>query len=167
MIIAIAALSVFSAISVVEGALEDEEKLERVISMYAEYTKDFPEVKDISSDDALALLTSSDVVFVDVRKAKEQKVSMIPGAVTKEQFMSDLEKYREKKIIAYCTISYRSGKFAEKMARKGVTVTNLQAGLLGWVHAHGPLVSEKRPVNNLHVYGETWDLAPSWITTVY
>jgi rhodanese-related sulfurtransferase len=146
---------------------QDKQKRDRVIAMYNEYTKDFPGVKDITSEEALQLLPRGDVVFVDVRKAKEQKVSMIPGAVTKKHFLKNLEEYRDKKIIAYCTISYRSGKFAEKMEKKGVTITNLQAGLLGWVHAHGPLMHENEPAMTLHVYGKTWDLGPSWITTVF
>lgn len=146
---------------------DDSKKREQVLAMYEKYAKSFPGVKDIDSEDALLLLSNSDVVFVDVRKAKEQNVSMIPGAVTKEHFLKNLEKYRNKRVIAYCTISYRSGKFAEKMEKKGVGVTNLQAGLLGWVHVHGPLISNAKPVNTLHVYGRTWDLAPSWITTVF
>ena len=66
------------------NADEDRNKHDRVIAMYEEYTKNFPGVKDIGSEDALLLLSSDDAVFVDVREAKEQKVSMIPGAVTRE-----------------------------------------------------------------------------------
>lgn len=146
---------------------EDEKKYEKVIAMYEDYAKSFPDVKDIDSKNALQLVSSSDVIFIDVRKDKEQEVSMVPGAITKEHFMKNLEQYRNKRVIAYCTIGYRSGKFAEKMEKKGVTVTNLQAGLLGWVHAHGPLVHGNNPTESLHVYGKTWDLAPSWITAVY
>jgi sodium/bile acid cotransporter 7 len=167
-ICSVAATLLFFITSTVQANTdEDKQKRDRAIAMYIEYTKDFPGVKDIASAEALQLVSRSDVVFVDVRKAKEQKVSMIPGAVTKEHFLKNLEEYRDKKIIAYCTISYRSGKFAEKMAKKGVSITNLQAGLLGWLHAHGPLTHEKAPATTLHVYGKTWDLAPSWITTVF
>ncbi len=146
---------------------DDRKKHDQVIAMYDEYKKSFADIQDISSKDALPLIKNSDVVFVDVRKPEEQQVSMIPGAVTKEYFLENLETYRNKRIIAYCTISYRSGKFAEKMEKKGVTVINLQAGLLGWVHVHGPLVSKNKPANTLHVYGRKWNLAPSWIITVY
>jgi rhodanese-related sulfurtransferase len=165
--ISITSLFLISATSVLAGSDADRQKNNQVVAMYDEYTKSFPGVKDIAIKDALLLLANDEVVFVDVRKAKEQKVSMIPGAVTKEHFMENLEQYREKKIIAYCTISYRSGKFAEKMEKRGIGITNLQAGLLGWVHAHGPLVDKNGAVSTLNVYGRAWDLAPSWITTVY
>ena len=145
----------------------DEEKQERVIALYNEYKKSYPSVDDISASDARLLLGDSNVVFVDVRRPDEQKVSMIPGAITREHFRNNLDTYRDKKIIAYCTISYRSGKFAERMNREGVSVTNLQAGLLGWVHAHGPLVRDDQPVNVLHVYGRAWELAPGWVKAVY
>ena len=157
-------LSVTSAFSQGDA---DRQKRSKVIAMYNDYTGNFPEIEDIASEEALQLLARSNTVFVDVRKPKEQKISMIPGAVTKEQFLKRIKEYRDKKVIAYCTIGYRSGKFAEKMAKKGFDVMNLRAGLLGWVHAHGPLVSKDGPVHTLNVYGKTWDLAPSWITTVY
>ncbi len=153
--------------SVQGNSIGDKEKHDRVIAMYNEYKKNYPDVEDISAEAALPLLNDSDVVFVDVRSSQEQKVSMIPGAVTKENFSRNIEQYRDKQIIAYCTVSYRSGKFAEKMNKQGISVTNLQAGLLGWVHAHGPLASDNEPVNVLHVYGRAWELTPSWISAVY
>lgn len=149
------------------ATVEDEKKYQQVIKMYRDYTKKFPQVADIPASEAIPLLKSSETVFVDVRKAKEQEVSMIPGAVTKEEFLENLALYRDKRIIAYCTISYRSGKFAGKMAKKGVVITNLEAGLLGWVHEGGPLHSVRKKTNKLHVYGKKWNLAPAQIETVH
>lgn len=146
---------------------EDNGKYHRVLKMYNDYKNDFPDVADISANAALLLLNEPNTLFVDVRKEKEREVSTIPGAITKKQFLKEIERYRNMNIIAYCTISYRSGKFAEKMAKKGVAITNLQAGLLGWVHAGGPLVAGGRQVKKLHVYGKKWDLAPADIQTVY
>jgi rhodanese-related sulfurtransferase len=156
-----------SAAIVQAEEMGDRQKYNRVLAIYEDYREKFPNVTEIGGQEALRLLSGDDVVFVDVRKTGEQKISMIPGAVTKGQFLDNIEIYRQKKIVAYCTIGYRSGKFAEKMEKKGVAVFNLQAGLLGWVHVHGPLVSQNSPTNTLHVYGKTWDLAPSWIATVY
>ena len=149
------------------GTLNDAQKRQLALDMYADYRKDFPEVQDIDAQTAMGLLSEPYVVFVDVRRAKEQAVSMIPGAIKKEAFMDQIEQYRNKRIIVYCTISYRSGKFASKLRRKGISVTNLEAGLLGWVHAGGPLVRQKQVVDRLHVYGRKWDLAPAAIDTVY
>jgi rhodanese-related sulfurtransferase len=115
----------------------------------------------------MGLLSDPDIVFVDVRKPKEQAVSMIPGAITDDQFLDQLELYRGQQVIAYCTISYRSGKLAAKLQKKRISITNLKEGLLGWVHAGGPLVRQNQPVHMLHVYGRKWDLAPDHIETVY
>ena len=145
----------------------DAEKHQRVTAMYADYRKDFPGIKEIDAEAAIELLSDPDVVFVDVRSPKEQAVSMIPGAITDTQFMDQLDHYRGKRVIAYCTISYRSGKLAAKLQKKGISVTNLKEGLLGWVHAGGPLVQNNQPVQTLHVYGRKWDLAPAGIETVY
>lgn len=145
----------------------DAEKRQRVAAMYADYRKDFPGIKEIDAAAAIELLSDPGVLFVDVRTPKEQAVSMIPGAITDTQFMDQLDHYRGKRVIAYCTISYRSGKLAAKLEKKGISITNLKEGLLGWVHAGGPLVREGQPVQKLHVYGRKWDLAPDTIETVY
>ena len=155
------------AASVSAASLSDAEKRQEVTSMYADYREDFPGIEEIDPEKALKLLEDLDVVFVDVRKPEEQAVSMIPGAVTSEVFLADTERFRGQRIIAYCTISYRSGKLAAKLNRKGITMVNLKGGLLGWVHAGGPLVRGNLPVTVLHVYGRKWDLAPVGIETVY
>jgi rhodanese-related sulfurtransferase len=147
--------------------LNDGGKLQKVMDMYAAYRQDFPGVPEIEPRAAIALLSDPGVVFVDVRSAEEQAVSMIPGALTKEDFMVHLDRYQSQRIIAYCTISYRSGKLAAKLRRRGVTLVNLKYGLLGWVHAGGPLMHAGQPVRRLHVYGAKWDLAPAGIETVY
>jgi len=149
------------------SSLNDGEKLQKVMDMYAAYRQDFPGVPEIEPRAAIALLSDPGVVFVDVRSAEEQAVSMIPGALTEDDFMAHLDRYRGQRIIAYCTISYRSGKLAAKLRRRGVTLVNLKYGLLGWVHAGGPLMHAGQPVRRLHVYGAKWDLAPAGIETVY
>ncbi|MBC2732955.1 MAG: rhodanese-like domain-containing protein [Desulfobacteraceae bacterium] len=156
-----------NAASVSATSLSDAEKRQQFTAMYADYREDFPGIEEIDADKALRLLKDLDVIFVDVRKPEEQAVSMIPGAVTSEVFLADTERFRGQRIIAYCTISYRSGKLVAKLKRKGITMVNLKGGLLGWVHAGGPLVRGNLPVTVLHVYGRKWDLAPAGIETVY
>jgi len=137
------------------------------MAMYTDYRKDFEGVQEIDAAAAINLVGDPEVVFVDVRDPGEQAVSMIPGAVTSEVFLAAPERYQGQRIIGYCTISYRSGKLAVKMTRRGITIVNLKGGLLAWVHAGGPLVRGYKPVKQLHVYGHKWDLAPSDIESVY
>jgi hypothetical protein len=42
-------------------------------------------------------------------------MNLLPGAITEKEFLKHPERYRDKVIIGYCTISYRSGKLAEKL----------------------------------------------------
>ena len=136
------------------------ERKKTVDSMYSEYKENFPDVAEISPQDAVRLQQTGTAIFVDVRTPEEQQVSTIPGAIPSKIFLKNPEKYASKTIIAYCTIGYRSGKLAEEMLEKGITVKNLEGGLLGWVHAGGPLVHNNQPTTNIHVYGRTWNLAP-------
>ncbi len=71
------------------------------------------------------------------------------------------DKYKGMIAIAYCTIGYRSGKFAEKMAARGREVKNLAGGLLAWVHDGGRVYRESKAVKQIHVYGPKWDYPPS------
>lgn len=158
---------VASPLPCIAQPLSDAQKSQRVTAMYADYREDFPGIEEIEAADAMALLGDPDVVFVDVREPEEQAVSTIPGAVTGRVFLADPERYRGQRIIGYCTISYRSGKLAARLDRKGITLVNLKGGLLAWVHAGGPLARGSRPVQEMHVYGRKWDLAPQAIETVY
>lgn len=93
---------------------------------------------------------------------------MIPGAVAEEQFLNNLEQYKDHIIIGYCTISYRSGKLAQElMTKKGITMYNLRGGLLAWVHDGGKIVDPKGETKRIHVYGRKWNLAPSAYEAVW
>jgi rhodanese-related sulfurtransferase len=145
----------------------DEERLERVHAMYADYRRDFPEVADISPEAAMDLHARGEALFVDARGPEEQAVSMIPGALTAEAFQAHPESLGNRAVIVYCTIGYRSGKLARELLARGMAVANLEGGLLGWVHAGGPLADADGPVARMHVYGKRWDLAPSALEAVY
>jgi sodium/bile acid cotransporter 7 len=147
--------------------LSDAEKRARVDSLYSGYKKDFPDVEDIEAAQAMALLRSGQAIFVDVRTKQEQEVSMLPGAVTEGEFLKDPGKYSGRSLIGYCTISYRSGKLAEKLKAEGIRMLNLKGGLLAWVHAGGKVYDRNGETRRIHVYGRTWDLAPSAYKTLW
>jgi sodium/bile acid cotransporter 7 len=147
--------------------MDDAEKRTRIDSMYRGYKKDFAEVEDIDPQAAMALAKSGAVVFVDVRTAKEQEVSMLPGAVTEEDFLKDPARYRDHTVIGYCTISYRSGVLAAKLRAGGIRVLNLRGGLLAWVHAGGKVFDKSGETRRIHVYGRKWDLGPGAYESVW
>ncbi|MDM8537996.1 rhodanese-like domain-containing protein [Desulfobacterales bacterium HSG17] len=108
----------------------------------------------------MTLMQDKKAVFMDTRKSKEMKVSMLPGAITQDTFLNNTEKYKDHTVIAYCTISYRSGKIAEKLAEKGINIYNLTGGILAWVHEKGRIFDKNGETRRVHVYGKKWDLLP-------
>ena len=140
----------------------DAKRKEAVYRMYAGYKKDFPQVKDISPQEAMELLNQGKLVFVDIRKPEEMAVSMLPAAVSQQDFLSSPAQYKDKTVVGYCTISYRSGVFAREMAKEGITVVNLQGGILAWTLEGGKVYDDGgHPVKRIHVYGDRWDYAPT------
>ena len=107
------------------------------------------------------------VLFIDTRKPSEMKVSMLPGALSKEAFLKDPLKYRDLTIIAYCTISYRSGDFAVRMSNKGIDIYNLEGGLLAWVLEGGKVYDAGRETKRVHVYGKKWNYLPKEYEPVF
>lgn len=144
---------------VVQG-MTDEGKIQAVNLIYEEYKKDFPAVTDITPTAAIDLMKRGEVVFVDVRTAEEQNVSMLPAAITKEVFLNSASSHIEKTVVAYCTIGYRSGVFAREMEAKGLQIRNLSGGIVGWTLAGGLLFENGRETRRVHVYGEKWNYAP-------
>jgi sodium/bile acid cotransporter 7 len=135
--------------------------------MYLNYRKSFPEVMEILPEDLLKIIAEEPVVLVDVRSPREQAVSMLPHAVPHHVFLKNLPAYQGRRIVAYCTVAYRSGKLARKLHERGVRVANLRGGILGWLHAGGKVHRDGMPVKAVHVYGKKWDLAPGDYLTVY
>ena len=151
----------------VREAPGDIAKKEIVYKMCADYKKDFPGVEDISPETALKLLRDDKVVFVDTRKPAEMRVSMIPNAVTEEVFESNPQKYTDKTVVAYCTISYRSGKFVEKMMKKRIRIYNLEGGILAWVLEGGNVYDDHGATKRIHVYGKKWNYPAEGYTSVW
>ena len=107
-------------------------------------------------------------VLVDVREKREREISMIPSAITKEAFEKDIDRYRNSKVVNYCTIGYRSGEYTDDLRKAGINAFNLKGSILSWVHEGGSLIDPKgSPTKRVHVYGKTWNLLPSGFTPVW
>ena len=137
-----------------------------VARMYQEYKRHFPEVADITPEAVMNATNRTAWVLVDVRDRKEQAVSILPGAITRQQFERDPNQYTGRKIVTYCTIGYRSGLYAKKLQAQGWEVYNLTGSILGWVHAGGHVEHEGVITKRVHVYGEKWDFLPEGYESV-
>ena len=101
------------------------------------------------------------VYLVDVRSANEREISMVDGAISKEEFEArELNSYKEAEIVMYCTIGFKSGNYARMLKSKGMDVYNAQ-GVVPFSHdeackfVHG---DSKEPTKRIHVYGSYLNL---------
>lgn len=120
----------------------------------------FPHVNHITTSMLTDLKEKGeDVVFVDIRTEKEQDVSILQGALTEKQFEQRLPSILQSKpkVVAYCTIGYRSSKFAEKYAKYDLDVYNMSGALLQACFDDLPLVdSQGQPTRNVHVFSKEY-----------
>ena len=145
----------------------DAAKKRKIDEMYKGYKKAFPTVKDFSAEQTFEMMDREKIILVDIRKTKEQAVSMISGAITEMKFKRNPSAYRDYIVIGYCTIGSRSGKLASKLNKEGIRMFNLRGGILAWLHAGGIVHKDGKPVNRVHVYGRKWNLAPAGIKSVW
>lgn len=88
------------------------------------------------------LITDSNVVILDVRKADEFAEGHITGAILIDQFQSDfLEQAqaklpKDKTIAIYCRSGRRSANAAGKLADVGYKCMNLKGGIIAWKEAN-------------------------------
>jgi sodium/bile acid cotransporter 7 len=147
--------------------LTNDQKRQEIEELYSKYKEDFSDVPDIDPREAILLSQQQKVIFIDIRDSQEQDVSMLPGAITEAEFLKNTQRYMDYLKIGYCTISYRSGKFAQRLKRKGIVIHNLRGGMLGWVHAGGKIFISGQATRQIHVYGRKWDLAPKAYIAIY
>jgi len=147
--------------------LTDAAKRQKVESLYNGYHAKFPEVLDVTPQQAMRLIADQKSVFIDLREPQEQQVSMLPGAIDEKEFMRDFKSYEDYVKIAYCTISYRSGKFAQKLQKEGIPVYNLKGGILAWVHDGGKVYDQIGETRRIHVYDSEWNLLPARYEAVW
>jgi rhodanese-related sulfurtransferase len=105
-----------------------------------------------------------DVLLLDAREWSEFKVSHIKNAlfVGYDQFEMDTLKSidKNKKIVVYCSVGYRSEKISEKLKQAGfINVSNLYGGIFEWVNQGNPVFDETGNVTeNIHAYSKTWSV---------
>ena len=94
------------------------------------------------------LITDSNVVILDVRKADEFAEGHIKGAVLIDQFQSDFVEevkaklLNEKTIAIYCRSGRRSANAAGKLADVGYKCVNLKGGIIAWKEAEMAVTSD-------------------------
>lgn len=101
-------------------------------------------------------------LLLDARELEEYKTSHIPGAkyIGYDDFdidsMQGIDK--NKPIVLYCSIGYRSEKIGEKLKDAGYTnVQNLFGSIFEWVNQELPVENSKDEiVKKVHTYNRMW-----------
>ena len=147
--------------------LTDELKRQKVDDLYSGFHIEFPDILDVTPQQAMNLIADQKSVFIDIREKREQQVSMLPGSITEKDFRRNLKAYNDHIKIAYCTISQRSGKFAESLQKEGIPVFNLKGGILAWVHDGGKVYNRHGETQQIHVYDSEWNFVPAGYQAVW
>lgn len=137
----------------------DAAKLELIESMYAQARRAFPDVPEMTAREVLDHRDAgAPIVIVDTRTPAEQAVSMIPGAITAEEFQASPPP-TDVPVVCYCTIGGRSGRYATELRRRGIDAYNMPGAILAWSHEGGELVRDGEPTMQLHTHGPSYELA--------
>lgn len=111
------------------------------------------------------IIDDTNLILIDIRQPKEQDTAMLPHAITTNQFAQNFRHGipANKTIVVYCTIGYRSGKYAETLIKQGIQAKNLEGGILAWTFVGGDLETydtsgKKINTHTVHVYAKEWNL---------
>jgi len=102
------------------------------------------------------------ITILDARESKEFLVSHIPKALNigykhmDKAIVEGLDK--NKTVVLYCSIGYRSEKMGEKLKKLGFTkIYNLYGSIFEWVNQGYALEDAKGlPTNKVHAYNKSW-----------
>lgn len=151
---------------------EDERRKGEIEKMFAEFAPKFPGAPTITAEELVRDMAGTGaLVIVDVRTREEQDVSMIRSAIRREDFEELKSEFKGHKVVAYCTIGYRSGQYVEKLRAEKFDAYNLKGSILSWTHAGGELErgsgDGEQVIKRVHTYGKNWDLASREYEAVY
>ncbi len=122
---------------------------------------DFPEVARIDVDDlATRLKGDRPPLLLDVREPEEFAISQLLGARnvhTLDEALAAVGADREREVVVYCSVGYRSAKFAEKLDDHGVkNVRNLEGSIFAWANSGHPVYRGTQRASRVHPYDVTW-----------
>ncbi len=126
---------------------------------FREFKKeDFPQTSDISVEQYLQRRETGKYVLIDLRSEKERDVSIIPGALTPEDFEENPSRYADHTVITYCTAGHRSGIYAKKLQGRNQPVLNLVGGVIAWALQGQKFQDRHGECRRVHVFKKNWNL---------
>ena len=124
----------------------------------------FPKVEWISTAELADWLADEHrpaPLLLDVRTTEEWEISHLKGArrvepnAAAEEAVPGLSK--DKPIVTYCSVGYRSGEMATRLRAAGFTnVRNLEGSIFAWANEHRPLVHGNERATQVHPFNSLW-----------
>jgi len=116
---------------------------------------------DVPESSVAEVRQQGGILFLDAREIEEYQVSHVPEArwVGYDDF--SLERLqgvaKDRPIVVYCSVGYRSERVAEKLMAGGFTrVSNLYGGIFEWANQGCPLENREGPTRAIHTYNRAW-----------
>lgn len=100
-------------------------------------------------------------LLLDVRTGAEYELSHLKNAqhVEPEAPVSTIRQPKDRPIVTYCSVGYRSGAFAQKLRAAGYTnVMNLEGSIFRWANEGRPVYRAGNRVEEVHPFNRTWGL---------
>ncbi len=130
----------------------------------AQIQREFPNVPRMQTAELASILNNPHApkrLLLDVRTASEFEVSHLAGA-TRVQPGADVSKLslpKDRPIVTYCSVGYRSAALAKQLGAAGYTqVTNLEGSIFRWANENRPLVHDGHPTDKVHPYNALWGM---------
>lgn len=120
-------------------------------------------VNEVSVNEADSLI-KKDYILLDSRSKEEYDISHIKNSIWVGYDDFSLNRIKNidknKNIIVYCSVGYRSEKIAEKIEKAGYSnVSNLYGGIFEWVNQEKIIVDTKnQATTNIHPYSKSWGI---------
>lgn len=121
----------------------------------------------IYPDSLYSMLESDpDVILLDARAKEEYDVSHLENAIWvgyKDFELANLKIEKDKDVVIYCSVGYRSEKVGEELEEGGFkSVKNLHGGIFAWINNGYPVVDEsEKKTSKVHPYSSSWG---KWLT---
>ncbi len=106
-------------------------------------------------------IADKNYIFLDARSKEEFDVSHLPNAIyigyDEINWNAVDTVNKDKPIVVYCSIGYRSEKVGEQLMAKGYqNVYNLYGGIFNWANNDFPVYKGINLTNEVHGYAQRW-----------
>ncbi len=125
---------------------------------------EFPDVPRLQTSELAEMLNKAQQEkpsLLDVRTKAEFEVSHLAGAtrVEPDSDVSTLGLRKDKPIVTYCSVGYRSAAMAKKLRAAGYRhVANLEGSIFRWANENRPLVHDGQPTDKVHPFNGVWGM---------